>query len=87
MPYLRAEGAVSCELGDGAAILDTVANRYYSLNTVGSIIWESLPQPSGDIAAALVARFGVDPARAASDVQALLSDLKREGLIVGSEPS
>ena len=87
MPYVRAEGAVSCALGDGAAILDTVANRYYGLNTVGSIIWEALPQSKDEIVAALVSRFGVDPHRASTDVQALLIELEREGLIVSATPA
>ena len=78
--YTRADSAVSCALGDGAAILDTARNRYFSLNAVGSLIWEALPQSDEEIAGSLVARYAIDHERAISDVRAILSEFEREGL-------
>lgn len=79
--YTRSEGAVGCALGDGVAILDSVNNNYFSLNSVGSFIWEALPQSPDEIVQGVIARYDVNPQTAAQDVAVLLSDLERAGLI------
>lgn len=78
--YVRRESAVSCALADGAAILDTAANRYYSLNAVGALIWDNLPSTASVLAKLLVERFGIDQSRALADVDGMLRELEREGL-------
>jgi coenzyme PQQ synthesis protein D (PqqD) len=81
---------VSCDLSGEAAILHLGSGVYYSLDRTGAWIWESIqvPRTVREIRAGLVARYDVEPARAARDLDTLLADLAREGLVeVRHEPT
>lgn len=81
---------VSCDLNGEAAILHLGSGVYYGLDRTGAWIWESIqvPRTVAEIRAALVARYDVEPARAARDLDALLADLAREGLVeIRNEPA
>ena len=78
--YSRATTAVACALGDGAAILDTARNRYFSLNATGSIVWDALPNSAEHVASLIAEKFSIDHSRALSDVSNILSEFEREGL-------
>lgn len=58
-------------------------NALITLNAVGRHIWELLAEDRSpdDIAAAVAARFAVDPERARADVRDFLADLDRKGLL------
>ncbi len=53
------------------------------LNQVGAYLWELTDgeRSAADLAAALVAEYEVDPARAQADVLAFLADLAERGVI------
>ncbi|WP_404926033.1 PqqD family protein [Mesorhizobium sp. ORM16] len=74
--------AVACEFGDGLALLNLKSNIYYSLNGVGTFIWELIqePKPIAEIRRAVLARYDVDAERCKADVDALLKGLADSGL-------
>jgi hypothetical protein len=74
---------VSCALGDEAAILDMRSGKYYGLNPLGASIWKLLDQPKtvGELRAAILKEYEVDPAKCESDLLLLLERLRTEGLI------
>lgn len=84
--YAAASGALATKFGDGLAILDVATNTYFSIDTVGALVWESLDEPR--TLDALVDRvteeFDVDPARCRDDLVALLADLKANNLVVAA---
>lgn len=73
----------SCELGGGQALLDLRSSTYYSINTVGSHVWELLQKPIAvaDIQASVLETFEVEPARCRSDILALIGQFADAGLV------
>jgi hypothetical protein len=59
------------------------SNIYYTLNAIGSRIWDLIQQPKSvsAICGDILARYDVDPKRCRDDVIALLRDLNDAGLI------
>ena len=69
---------------DGETVLlDLSSGRYYTLNQLGSVIWEHCTGQSTmtDIHAAICDRFDVAPERALVDLVALVHELIQEGLL------
>lgn len=64
-------------------LLDLSTGRYYTLNRLGSVIWEHCTGHStvSDIHAVLCDRFDVAPERALDDLVALVNQLVQEGLL------
>ncbi len=64
-------------------LLDLSTGRYYTLNQLGSVIWEHCSGHStiSDIHAVLCDRFDVVPERALDDLVALVNHLIQEGLL------
>lgn len=64
-------------------LLDLSTGRYYTLNQLGSVIWEHCIGHStiSDIHAVLCDRFDVAPERALEDLVALVNHLIQEGLL------
>ena len=64
-------------------LLDLSTGRYYTLNQLGSVIWEHCTGHStiSDIHAVLCDRFDVAPERALEDLVALVNHLIQEGLL------
>jgi hypothetical protein len=79
----RAAWAVCCPLGDGVAILDAQKDNYFSLNEVGSVIWNLIETPVTlrVVAAAVVNLYDISFDLALSDVSALVAALAAEGLV------
>lgn len=74
------------KVADGAVLFAPVSEIYFGLNDVGSRIWEMLPPVTGSLDE-LCARIGADfpevpSATIRTDIEELLSDLLREGLLV-----
>lgn len=70
---------------DGAVLFAPATEIYFGLNEVGAAVWELLP-PATDSLDALCARLAEQYADAPAeqiraDVEALLADLLREGLV------
>lgn len=69
---------------DGETVLlDLSTGRYYTLNRLGSTIWEHCTGHNtiGDIHAVLCERFDVAPQRALDDLVTLVNQLVQEGLL------
>ncbi len=64
-------------------LLDLSTGRYYTLNRLGSVIWEHCTSHNTvrDIHANLCNRFEVAPERALDDLIALINQLAQEGLL------
>jgi Coenzyme PQQ synthesis protein D (PqqD) len=64
-------------------LLDLSIGRYYTLNRIGSVIWEHCTNDKtlSDIHAVLCNRFDVAPERALDDLVALVNQLVQEGLL------
>lgn len=74
---------VACELGGGAALLDLRTSTYYSLNPVGSRVWDLVQEPASftAIREAITAAYDVDVATCHADLVALLGRLSEAGLV------
>lgn len=69
---------------DGETVLlDLSSGRYYTLNRLGSVIWEHCTGHTTvrDICAVLCDRFDVAPERALDDLVNLVNELIQEGLL------
>ncbi len=69
---------------DGETVLLNLSTgRYYTLNRLGSVIWEHCTGDNtiGDIHAVLCDRFDVAPDRALDDLVTLVSQMIEEGLL------
>lgn len=69
---------------DGETVLlDFTSGRYYTLNRVGSAVWERCTgnQSLQDIHTALCARYDASSERIADDLLALVTQLGHEGLL------
>jgi hypothetical protein len=79
----RNEDVHSTNMDGESVLLNLVTGRYYSLNSVGALIWE---QCSGahslmDILSQLCVRFDVSEIEAQGDLLDLIDRLREEGLI------
>jgi hypothetical protein len=81
---LRANPDVQATNMDGETVLlDLSTGRYYTLNQLGSLIWELCTgaQTISDIHTVLCDRFDVAPERALDDLVTLVNQLTQEGLL------
>ncbi|MFC1884949.1 PqqD family protein [Thermodesulfobacteriota bacterium] len=71
------------ELESKSVLLNLETGRYYTLNKVGTFIWELIDGKinTHDIIDRVIERFSVDRDVASNDVKALLESLREEGLI------
>jgi len=69
--------------GETMVLVHPQSNHIYELNTTGSRIWELIGSGASDseVVRLLSAEFAVSAEVAKRDLQALLSDLEREGLL------
>jgi hypothetical protein len=84
----RSAGAVHARrFDDSTVVLDLTRGEYFSLNEVGSAIWEGLSagRSVGEVAGRLVEEYDVDLPTARRDVQALVARLLASGLLEQSD--
>jgi hypothetical protein len=74
---------VSTDLGGEVVILDMQSEEYFSLDGVGTRIWEIIETPTTvrEILTAILDAYDVEPARAESDLLTVLNEMAQEGLI------
>lgn len=67
----------------GAVLMDPVTGDCFELNGLGAEIWKLLAagESSSQIAATLALRYDVPEMTVAADVQTLVTDLARHGLL------
>lgn len=76
---------ISTTVDNDTVILDTASGKYFSLEGVGSTLWEALrePQSFGELLETVLETYDVEAETAERDVSALLSNLEEAGLVTG----
>ena len=79
----RASEAFDVKVGGALVVYDPDSDRYARLNRTAALLWEQLarPSPLADLAAGLVARYGIEPDRATRDVEAVVSALIERSMV------
>jgi len=74
---------VSTDLGGEVVILDLQSDEYFSLDGVGTRIWEMIETPTTvrAILAAILGAYDVESATAERDLLSVLGEMAKEGLI------
>lgn len=80
---LRTSGLTWHTVGSDLIILDLDGSVYMKLNGSACVLWETLAEPAGldELAAVLVAQYGIDDERARADARQFLDDLRTRGLL------
>ena len=78
---------VACELEGGAALLDLRSSLYFSLNSVGAVLWEALTTPRSvdELVGVVAESFDVTAEACRADVEAYLRDLHARQLIIARQ--
>ena len=78
-----ADGVFVREVDGELVLLNPTSGRYYGLDRVGLAMWETLAAGASVDAARdqLLERFDVESARLEQDLQRLIAELEREGLV------
>ena len=71
-------------LPEGAVLMDSASGNCFELNRIGVEIWKALRlgRSSTEIEDELIGRYSVDRATVSSDIEALIEDLARQGVLV-----
>ena len=74
---------VACDMNGEMVILDMELEKYFGLNTAGSLLWNQLQKsPSiAELCDALEARYAVTRAQCEADTLALMGQLLERGLV------
>jgi hypothetical protein len=75
---------LSTEIGDDVVLMNIDLGRYYSLDDIGSEIWNQVEKPVlvSTLCQALAEKYKADATTVATDVLALLNKLLEQQLIV-----
>ena len=75
---------VSRRVGDAVVLISLATNRIYELNVTGARLWELMSSESSadNMIAQLVREFDVTPDAAKAEFEALMTQLRKEGLII-----
>lgn len=85
LPLRLRDGVVTQILENEMLLLDTRGGQYFDLNPSGTVMLDSLLKGASREATLglVMERFAVDQARAAADLEALVGELLKVGLVVG----
>ena len=80
----RSDTAMARRVDDDLVILDIPSGKYFELNDVGALLWERLDgtQSVEDLIDVVLAEYDVDRETASKDVEDLLGEMIRSGLVV-----
>lgn len=86
--FVRSNDAIFSEVGADIVALNISGGFAYGMEKVTADVWRLLEQPQDlvSICNQLVADYEVDPAECRDDVQRLLDQFLKEGLIVAEAP-
>ena len=81
--YLQSSDISAATLDEETVLMSTEGNRYFSLNALGTDIWELLAQPrtAPEIVETIQANYDVDEEQARRDVNEFLEVLESRKLI------
>ena len=71
-------------MSDGAMLMDTASGDCFELNRLGVEIWTALcdGRSTQEIADELMRKYSADSATVSSDVESLIEDLARNGILI-----
>lgn len=80
---VRSADQVSTDLGGEVVILDMQSEEYFSLDGVGTRIWEMIQESRTvqEILDTILSDYAVEPERCERDLLAVLQELADEGLV------
>jgi len=83
------QSQVSCEVNGETVILHFDSGNYFGLNDVGTLVWKMVQQPRSvrDLREALLREYEVDADRCQSDLDILLEELQKHGLVEVRNPA
>jgi len=78
------KGNVFTEIDGEAAILNTTSGKYYGLNETGTFVWDLIQESIRfeKIIRAVISNFDVKEEECKHDLEQLLRDLSKEGLVI-----
>ena len=83
MRFQPSPDVVTREIPEGAMLVNVQTGSAFKLNRVGAEVWRQLDgqRAIADIVAGLERQYGVDAEQLGRDVEALLEDLQKQGLV------
>ena len=80
---VAAKGQIHTDLGGEAVILALESGQYYSLNNVGTRVWELVQESKTvkDLVQEIMEEYDVEAELCKTDILTLLEDLASEGLV------
>ncbi len=85
MAFLKRREGVAAQVADGEAVLlDIESGEYFSLNVVGSRIWELCDgtRSTAEIVSVICEEFDVAEDVATADTESILDELEKEKLVI-----
>jgi Coenzyme PQQ synthesis protein D (PqqD) len=82
--YKLSNDQISTTMGGESVILNHKKGEYYTLNEVGSNIWDSLktgPKSIEELVAAVLEEYEISPEECRKDIQSIINELLEEKLI------
>jgi hypothetical protein len=84
--YKRRVDLMEADLGDELVALEPNAGDCFGFNSVATSVWRQLAEPRrfDELRDALLAEYEVEPEQCALELQELLDDLSKKGLITSA---
>ena len=81
--FAAAPDVIACELEGGAALLDLRTSHYFSLNSVGAVLWQALQTPTSPerLSETVAEHFEITADACRADVEAYLGQLHTRQLV------
>ncbi|MBO6700904.1 MAG: PqqD family protein [Pseudomonadales bacterium] len=81
--FRASQDAIGQEVRGETVILDLASEEYFSLNEVGTRVWQLIQEPMSlnSLRSQLLEEFDVDESTLESDLAELIDVLTREGLV------
>lgn len=85
--FARVSGVVEATVDGDVVLMSPADGRCYALHGSGQAVWDALREPrtAAQVVERMLATFTVDPDRCATDVDALLADLERAGMLTRAD--
>jgi hypothetical protein len=81
--YVARQDIVASDIGGDWALLDMESSLYYTLNETGATVWNAMQAPAtlDALVSVVTEHFSVSDEVCRPDVEALLADLVKSGLV------
>jgi hypothetical protein len=81
--FVRSGQALSADVGEDVVALHVARGHCFGMENVTATVWKLIERPISldAICTSLVERYDVQPERCRLEVEALLNDFEREGLV------